>query len=136
MSEAVKRRKAAAENLAVPTCPKCGRLAKERRTRYGIRSECCDLWSWDRKPLVDEATHKARKEVFVMLDKMSKTITTAQTNMEIMRRTKITNLTVSEMNEVTCRKVLAALEDILVDVIAGDVKITDPPQMARGGGRI
>ncbi len=129
MSEAVKRRKAAAETMVVPTCPKCGRLAQERRTRYGIRSECCGLWSWDRKPLVDAATHNARKEVFEMLNRMSKTIGTAQINTEIMRRTKITNLSVSEMNEVTCRKVLLTLEDILVDVFSGEVKVADPPKV-------
>lgn len=128
MSDAVKRRKAAAENAPVPTCPKCGKAAQERRTRYGIRSECCGLWSWDRKALVDAATHAARKEVFVMLEKMSKSVGTAEINMQVMKRTGIRNMSVSEMNEVTCKKVLKILEDILIDVVAGDVKVQDQPK--------
>ena len=42
-------------------CPKCNRAAIETNTRYGIRAACCDLWSWDRKPLACAATHKARQ---------------------------------------------------------------------------
>lgn len=49
-------------------CPKCGRRAIEMRTRYGIRASCCDLWSWDRKPLVCAATHKARNKAHAAFD--------------------------------------------------------------------
>lgn len=57
-----------------------------------------------------------------MLEKMSKSVGTAEINMEVMKRTGIRNMSVSEMNEVTCKKVLKILEDILIDVVAGDVQ--------------
>ena len=33
---------------------------KQKQTKYGLRSSCCGLWSWDSKPLVNAATHEAR----------------------------------------------------------------------------
>ena len=42
-------------------CPKCGNVAQSVQTKYGIRSNCCDLWSWGKAPLTDAKTHKARR---------------------------------------------------------------------------
>lgn len=53
-----------------PTCPKCGQMASEVRTRFGIRSQCCDLWSWDRYPLVDAETHAARRAAHEAFDQL------------------------------------------------------------------
>ncbi len=51
-----------------PVCPNCGRFATQRETEYGIRSQCCGLWSWDGKPLVDAGTHKARQSAHAAFD--------------------------------------------------------------------
>jgi hypothetical protein len=57
-----------AEQRRVPLCPRCGNPAREQRTRYGIRASCCGLWSWDRWPLVDKATHQARNQAHAAFD--------------------------------------------------------------------
>jgi hypothetical protein len=49
-------------------CPTCGKEAKEVRTRYGLRHSCCGLWSWGGAPLVDGATHEARKRAHEAID--------------------------------------------------------------------
>lgn len=56
-----------------PICPKCGNTAKETKTRYGIRSDCCRLWSWDRHPLVSAETHAARNRAHASFDALWKT---------------------------------------------------------------
>lgn len=53
-----------------PVCPRCGRFAQQRETQFGVRSQCCGLWSWDGKPLADEATHTARKAAHAAFDKL------------------------------------------------------------------
>lgn len=55
-----------------PVCPNCGRLARQTETQYGLRSQCCGLWSWDGKPLVDEGTHRARKAAHASFDPLWK----------------------------------------------------------------
>jgi len=57
-----------AKRRPIPKCPKCGNKAVERETRYGKRNMCCDLWSWDRHPLVDAETHAARNEAHKTFD--------------------------------------------------------------------
>lgn len=57
---------------AAPICPKCGSEAKANPTRYGTRHACCDLHSWDGKPLVDQATHDARKAAHEAFDQLWK----------------------------------------------------------------
>lgn len=57
-----------AEQRSAPLCPRCGNIAREQRTRYGIRASCCGLWSWDRWPLVDAATHQARSAAHAAFD--------------------------------------------------------------------
>ena len=51
-------------------CPKCGSEAVRRSTRFGWRNSCCDLWSWDSAPLVDAATHEARKAAHAAFDSL------------------------------------------------------------------
>ena len=41
-------------------CPKCNSIAKNVQTKYGLRSHCCNLWSWKGAPLVDRETHITR----------------------------------------------------------------------------
>ncbi len=50
-----------------PICP-CGQRARRTKTRYGYRYAHCDLWSWDAAPLVDKATHEARKAAHEAFD--------------------------------------------------------------------
>jgi len=51
-------------------CPSCGNKPLSVKTRYGIRSSCCDLWSWGCKPLVDKKTHEARKLAHSSFDRL------------------------------------------------------------------
>ena len=53
-------------------CPRCGREAETRETRYGPRSSCepCGLWSWDFKPLVSADVHEARKRCHAIFDRV------------------------------------------------------------------
>lgn len=44
----------------IPICPKCGAIARKHITTHGIRYYCCDLWAWDKFPLVNKATHELR----------------------------------------------------------------------------
>lgn len=61
-----------AESRPAPICPECGQPAMERNTRYGIRSMCCGLWSWDRHPLVSAETHAARNAAHEAFDHLWK----------------------------------------------------------------
>lgn len=56
------RKRAAADILSIetPNCPKCGNVARLSDGRFGIKAECCGLWSWGLKSLVDRETHAAR----------------------------------------------------------------------------
>ena len=51
-----------------PICPKCGEHAARSQTRYGIRHDCCGLWSWGNHPLADKATHDARRAAHAAFD--------------------------------------------------------------------
>lgn len=53
-----------------PICPKCGERARRTKTQYGLRHDCkpCGLWSWGNHPLVDRATHEARKAAHAAFD--------------------------------------------------------------------
>jgi hypothetical protein len=57
-----------AERRPPPQCPRCGQTARESQTRYGLRADCCGLWSWDRWPLVDAETHAARRRAHAAFD--------------------------------------------------------------------
>lgn len=51
-------------------CPKCKKEAVKTMTTFGRRDDCkdCDLWSWKGKPLVDRATHAARRKAHDAFD--------------------------------------------------------------------
>ena len=51
-------------------CPSCGSYATVTETRYGLRNDCCGLWSWGDKPLVDAETHQARKNAHLFFDEL------------------------------------------------------------------
>lgn len=53
-------------------CPKCGGTPVTTVTRYGDRHDCCGLWSWQGKPLVDAETHEARKKAHEAFDPLWK----------------------------------------------------------------
>lgn len=57
------------------TCPACGWPVRSVETRYGTRRSCepCGLWAWGDAPLVDEATHEARKAAHEAFDSLWKT---------------------------------------------------------------
>lgn len=54
--------------MSGPICPKCNQPAREQHTHFGTRHECCGLWSWGGKALVDRRTHDARKRAHAALD--------------------------------------------------------------------
>lgn len=60
------------QRLPAPLCPICGQFATAEKTKYGIRHECCGLHSWGGKPLVDQATHDARRLAHVAFDPLWK----------------------------------------------------------------
>ncbi len=104
-----------------PTCPKCGQLAWETGTKYGIRAECCGLWSWNRAPLADAATHKLRQQVNAMIGDLGVSNNTFTVLGEMTKRAGWSRpIRIGEMNEVTARKALTALEDIVMDIMAGN----------------
>ena len=43
-----------------PTCLVCGSPARMSDGKWGTKAECCGLWSWGYKPLVDRDTHASR----------------------------------------------------------------------------
>lgn len=104
-----------------PTCPKCGQLAWETGTKWGIRAECCGLWSWNRAPLADAATHKLRAQVHSMMTDLRVGPDRWGVLEEMTKRAGWSRpIKISEMNEVTARKALTALEDIVMDIMAGN----------------
>ncbi len=104
-----------------PTCPKCGQLAWETGTKYGIRAECCGLWSWNRAPLADAATHELRQQVNAMIGDLGVSNNTFTVLKEMTKRAGWSRpIKIGEMNEVTARKALTALEDIVMDIMAGN----------------
>lgn len=112
-------------NLPVPVCPRCGFEAEETMTQYGIRAACCGLWSWNRRPLADEATHALRKKLHVEYTDLSKSLGPTAMFEEVRKRTGINDpekLLIRNMNEVTAAKVKVAVEEIMIDVLMGNVK--------------
>ena len=102
-----------------PTCPKCGQLAWETGTKWGIRAECCGLWSWNRAPLADAATHKLRAQVHSMMTDLRVRPGWGVLEEMTKRAGWSKPIKISEMNEVTARKALAALEDMVMDIMSG-----------------
>ncbi len=45
-------------------------MAKRSQTRFGVRDDCCGLWSWGGKPLTDGDTHTARREAHDAFDNL------------------------------------------------------------------
>lgn len=57
-------------------CPKCLKPAPMKQTQYGIRHQCCGLWSWGGKPLVPATVHAARQQFNAAFDRLWKTAET------------------------------------------------------------
>lgn len=112
------------EERPMPICPRCGWEAFEIATKFGPRSSCCGLWSWNRKPLADASTHAIRKQLAPLMDQVNRTLGTALMLKEIRGRTGIADpnrLSIGDMNEATARKVLAAVEDMVIDIMSGEL---------------
>ena len=59
-------------NRSPVRCPKCGKMAREVQTRYGLRSDCCGMWSWHRWPLQTKEHHDAKRAAHAVFDKLWK----------------------------------------------------------------
>lgn len=53
-------------------CPTCGGAPKTSEGRFGMKAECCGLWSWKGKPLVSRETHAARIKAHDVFDRLWK----------------------------------------------------------------
>lgn len=67
-----RRLKADAQNKHAPLCSVCGSSAKLSSGKWGIKAECCGLWSWGLKPLVDRETHASRIKAHDAFDRLWK----------------------------------------------------------------
>lgn len=57
----------------IPKCPRCGSTARRVPTQFKHdKYTCCGLWAWGKHPLVDEATHMARKRAHNAFDPLWK----------------------------------------------------------------
>ncbi len=120
------RMQADIDKLPTPICPRCGSEAIESVTQYGIRSSCCGLWSWGRGELSDKATHDLRKLLHKDYLDLQRSMGAATMFEAIRKKTGIndpTKLMIKEMNEATLRKVKAATEDIMIDILTGQQKV-------------
>lgn len=94
-----------------PLCPTCSQPAKLSMGRWGIKAECCGLWSWKLKPLVDRETHASRIHAHDAFDRLWKGGGISRS--ECYRRLRILmGLTTAEchiaqMTAAQCRQVLA-----------------------------
>ena len=80
------------------------------------------MWSWHRAPLADAATHELRKKIRPLMIELEGTIPAHTVIGEMMKRAGLSGVQqskISEMNEVTARKALAALEDMVMDIMSG-----------------
>jgi len=57
-----------ADDEITPKCPRCGELSKRTDTRYGVLHTCCDLRSWNFKPLQTQACLDARNMAHAAFD--------------------------------------------------------------------
>lgn len=55
-----------------PICPTCGQPAKLSDGKFGMKAECCGLWSWGGKMLVSRETHAARIQAHEVFDALWK----------------------------------------------------------------
>jgi hypothetical protein len=55
-----------------PICPTCSKPARLSPGKFGIKAECCGLWSWGFRPLVDRETHVARIQAHAAFDRLWK----------------------------------------------------------------
>jgi hypothetical protein len=58
--------------LETPICPTCGNVARLSDGKFGIKAECCGLWSWGLKSLVSRETHAARIAAHTAFDALWK----------------------------------------------------------------
>lgn len=107
----------------IPICPKCGREAMVAQTKYGPRAECCGLWSWNMKPLADAKTHEARRALVSLIGEARRTFGPEIHDL-VRKRTNIPFASpVSEWNEVTTLRYIRGIEDVIMDMMAGDQEV-------------
>jgi hypothetical protein len=85
-------------------------------TKWGVRNDCCGLWSWGEKPLVDAATHEARKAAHEAFDPLWKDghMSRAQAYAELRRVTGLNekNCHMSRMDKGRAERVIPAVQQI------------------------
>ena len=93
-------------------------------TRYGPRNDCCGLWSWGDKKLVDADTHAARKRAHEAFDPLWKdgTLTRSEAYRELRRVMRISEKSchMSHMSAEMAGLVPAAVIKIRARLAAND----------------
>lgn len=109
------------DKQVAPICPICNKPAKRTITNYSNdRYDCCGLYAWGNHPLVDEATHIARRRAHVAFDPLWKEGHMSRTEAYYVLRTMM-RLTEPEchmkvMNYETARRVSAVVKQIKKDL--------------------
>jgi len=108
----------------MPNCPICGQPALRSKGRWGVRYDHCGLWAWGDHPLVDGATHKARRAAHVAFDQTwsSDLISTPR---EIQQRRSVAyrqlaelmgmspkDCHIKQMNQQQAEKVISVISDL------------------------
>lgn len=108
--------------MTAPTCPNCGKLAREQATQYGPRHDCCGLWSWDGAPLVDAETHQFRKAAHAAFDVVWKgkhmTRTEAYKALAIYLGLSPSECHIKQFDVTTCRRVVAFARHVMFPKLA------------------
>lgn len=94
-------------------CPKCKKEVNITKTKYGMRNNCCEFWSWGiNEPLADVATHDARKDAHIEFDKIWKN--------KFMTRKKAYSFLANELNlnikECHIKKMDAKTANLVIEI--------------------
>lgn len=115
-------------------CPICRQPALRTETKYGPRNDCCGLWSWGDKQLVDAETHEARKLAHAVFDPIWQdghmTRTEAYRELRRVMRLPEKMCHMARMSKDEARRVPDAVNKIRARLSASATAPTDTPNTA------
>jgi dihydropteroate synthase len=77
-------------------------------------------------PLADSATHEQRRKLAPLLRQVQKAMTPSKAIIEVMRRMGVKDvriMAIATMNEATARKAVTATENLIMDIMSGQVDL-------------